>query len=178
MCTRTKTFIIKIQKREIRGNVLLQKKKKKKKKSLHKVDLQPVKQRTLQLHVYRFVLLTCSYKRIALYSVHACSAQCFLLVVLCLKEVEFFLYAVTWFTHCELKGLPRLWRTLKQTNNRTSDGTNTTNKHSSSTFLSPSWWTKWKWKYFSIQCSHYPKPSCFWEGPTGHSNTQMSMDMR
>jgi hypothetical protein len=45
-----------------------------------------------------------------------------LLVVLCLKEVEFFLYAVTGFTDCELKGLPRLWWTLKQMNTRTSQG--------------------------------------------------------
>lgn len=43
-----------------------------------------------------------------------------LLVILCLKEVEFFLYAVTGFTDCELKGLPRLWRTLKQMNTRIS----------------------------------------------------------
>jgi len=93
----------------------------------------------LLLQVHRFVLCTCmcyrvycSYKCIALYSELICAIHIVLLVVLCLKEVEFFLYAVTWFTHCELKGLPRLRWTLKQTN-RTSDGESIKNIYSSST---------------------------------------------
>ena len=58
----------------------------------------------------------CSYKCIALYSELLCVIHIVLLVVLRLKEVEFFLNAVTRFAHCELKGLPRLRWTLKQTN--------------------------------------------------------------
>jgi len=69
-----------------------------------------------------FVWCYLSYTCIALCSFHAYVEQDVLLVVLCLKKVEFFLYAVTGFANCELKGLPRLWWTLKQRNARTSHG--------------------------------------------------------
>ena len=102
--------------------------------------------------MYRFVLCTCTYYRvhcsytcIALYSQLSRVIHIVLLVVLCLKEVEFLLYAVTWFAHCELKGLPRLRWTLQQTN-RTSDGESTINTCSSSAM--PKSLVKEEVKYF------------------------------
>jgi hypothetical protein len=113
----------------------------------------------LLLQVYRFVLcmctcyrIYCSYKCIALYSEILCAIHIVLLVVLCLKEVEFLLYAVTWFTHCELKGLPRLRWTLKQTN-RTSEGESTTYIYIPPLQCLRPWWRKRKKYFFFIWSS-------------------------